>query len=157
MDERYNGVGQPSKIFKDGVKDRLIHALSKGATYIIACGFAGIAYNTFNEWRKRAESLISLTEEELNVHPHKPYVDFYWRVKQVEGYAAIKWLDKIEQASNVDWKAAAWKLEKRYPKQFGKQDKSKITAADNSLVEKARFDVTRLKDDEHGRSSSTES
>ena len=84
MDERYNGVGQPSKIFKEGVVERFILAIGKGATYAIACGFAGIAYNTFNEWRKRAEGILNLSDEELSVHPDKVYVDFYWRVKEIE-------------------------------------------------------------------------
>ena len=155
MDERYNGVGQPPKILKAGVTDRFIHALGKGATYAIACGFAGIAYNTFNEWRKRAEGLLSLTDDELNAHPDKVYVDFYWRVKEVECYAAMKWLDKIEQAANIHWQAAAWKLERRHPEDYAKPEKDKPAETDNSMVEKARSDVSRLKDDEHGRSSAT--
>jgi hypothetical protein len=157
MDERYKGVGQPSKIYREGVTLRFLHAIEKGATYAIACGFAGIGYNTFNEWRKRAEGLLNLTEEELATHPDKAYVDFYWRVKEVECFAAMKWLDKIESAANIHWQAAAWKLERRHPEEYAKPEKDKPQENDTSLVDKARSDALKLQEDKHGRSSSTES
>lgn len=150
MDERYNGVGQPSKIFKEGVVERFILAIGKGATYAIACGFAGIAYNTFNEWRKRAEGILNLSDEELSVHPDKVYVDFYWRVKEIECFAAMKWLDKIESASNIHWQAAAWKLERRHPNDYAKPEKDTLADGEDPLVKKARLDVDKLKGDVNG-------
>jgi hypothetical protein len=32
----------------------------------------------------------------------------------------VKWLARIEQAASEHWQAAAWKLERRYPKDYGR-------------------------------------
>ena len=154
MEERVRGP--QCRIYKDGVKEKFLYAIEKGATYATACGFAGISYDAFYAWRKKAELILNMPIELLADHPDKIYVDFYWRVKEVESFAAMKWLDKIEQAANVQWQAAAWKLERRHPEQYGRTEKDKHEDTDNSLVEKARLDVTKLKEDEHGRSSATE-
>ena len=151
-DEMYKGAGIPSKILKKDVRDRFLHALGKGSSYAICCGFAGISPSAFKGWRKRAKDMLHLTPDELENHPDKIYVDFYWKVKEIESFAAMKWLDKIEQASNVHWQAAAWKLERRHPKDYGRVDRDKPIKSDSSLVDKARSDVTKLMGDDNGQS-----
>lgn len=80
---------------------RICGALEFGATHEIACGYAGIVPSTFYEWLKK-----------------KP--EFSEAVKGAEARAAVKWLAKIEQAATTHWQAAAWKLERRYPSQYGR-------------------------------------
>ena len=81
---------------------RAVQAIEMGATYELAAGFAGISYETFNTWRQT-----------------KP--EFSEAIKSAEGRASVKWLAKIEQAaSDGTWQAAAWKLERRYPNEYGK-------------------------------------
>ena len=85
------------------VVQRLTDALQLGATYELACNYAGISYETFNEWRKAK-------------------VEFSDAVQKAEGVAVIGWLAKIENAANDgEWTAAAWKLERRYPQQYGRK------------------------------------
>ncbi len=145
--------GQPPKILREDVKQKLLTALSKGATYRLACGYAGIAYQTFREWMKRAEPLIVLHEEQLEVHPDKVYLDFYCNVKRVEAYTAIKWLEKIDAAANIQWQAAAWKLERRHPNDYGRVVNEEKDAEEDESLQKARSEVTKLQADNHGRSS----
>lgn len=81
---------------------KLIKALTIGATHELACGFAGVAPSTFYEWMQA-----------------KP--EFAEQVKAAEGAGAVGWLLKIEAAANDgNWQAAAWKLERRYPRQYGR-------------------------------------
>jgi len=81
---------------------RIIQAIDLGATYELAAHYAGISYETFRDWRE-----------------NKPA--FSAAVKEAEGRAAVKWLAKIEQAaSEGNWTAAAWKLERRYPQDYGR-------------------------------------
>ena len=81
---------------------KIIEAIKMGATYELAAGYAGIHYDTFNEWMK-----------------HK--AEFSEQVKSAEGVGAMIWLAKIERAaSDGNWQAAAWKLERRYPHMYGK-------------------------------------
>jgi hypothetical protein len=93
--------GRPTKLTPETQK-KITDALQLGATYEHACNYAGIAYNTFNEWMK-----------------HKP--DFNEIVKEAEGKATVGWLARIEQAAKDGaWQAAAWKLERRYPHDYGR-------------------------------------
>lgn len=93
-------MARKSKYTPEVVK-KLTDAIKLGATYELACGYAGIHYDTFNEWIK-AKS------------------EFSEAVKAAEGAAAVGWLARIEQAAVKSWQAAAWKLERRYPETYGR-------------------------------------
>jgi transposase len=147
-------VGQPPKLLKPGVKEKILAALSKGATYHLACGYAGIAYNTFREYIKKGEKLLDLFEEQIDIHPDKIYYEFYCDVKRVESYAAIKWLEKIDRASEIHWQAAAWKLERRHPDDYGKQINEQKVNLEDELLRKAQEEVLKLKKEAHDRSES---
>lgn len=97
-----NGRGGRKTKYTDEVVGRILYALEKGATYELACHYAGISFETFNEWRKA-----------------KP--EFSEQVKLAEGSAALGWLAVIERAADDgQWQAAAWKLERRYPHMYGR-------------------------------------
>lgn len=85
------------------VAKKITDAIRVGATYELAAKYAGVHYDTFNEWRK-AKS------------------EFSEAINMAEGQGALGWLAKIEQAANDGtWQAAAWKLERRYPREYGRQ------------------------------------
>lgn len=147
--------GQPLKLLKPGVQEKFLQALGRGATYNIASGYAGITYKTFREWMKRGEPLADLFEEQIEIHPDKCYYDFYCLVKRTEAYAALKWLEKIDAASDFHWQAAAWKLERRHPNEYGKVTYEAEKNTEDSSIEKAKSEVDRLKGDDHGRSAAT--
>lgn len=95
-------AGRRTKYSPEVVK-RLTDAIRLGATYELACHYAGIGTTQFYEWQKR-----------------KP--EFADAIKEAEGGAAVGWLARIEQAAkDGTWQAAAWKLERRYPEQYGRQ------------------------------------
>lgn len=101
--------GRPTK-FTEGTRKKILNGIAMGATYELAAQYGGVAYNTFNEWMKKGEA-----EEDGE------YRDFYEAIKQAEGKAAVGWLAKIEKAaSDGSWQAAAWKIERRYPKEYGR-------------------------------------
>jgi len=101
---------------------KITQAISMGATYELSCAYAGISYDTFNEWRKEKS-------------------EFSDAVKEAEGRAVVGWLAKIEKAANDgSWQAAAWKLERRYPREYGR-----------TVVENRNYDakdLEKLSDDE---------
>jgi len=153
MDEK-NSRGQPLKL-RAGVREKILAALAKGATYNVACGYAGIHPGTLRHWLRKGKPLAFLHEEQLENHPDLVYYEMYLDVKRVEYYAAIKWLEKIDEASSVHWQAAAWKLERRYPKEYGRFEKQIKKESGNNEIEKARSEVKQLKGDDHGRSALT--
>lgn len=90
-----------------------------GATYELACQYANITYETFNQWMKG-----------------KP--EFSEAIKEAEGRAVVGWLAKIEKAANDgSWQAAAWKLERRYPSTYGR-----------TVQDSRNYDMSKLTDDE---------
>lgn len=102
-------VGRPSKL-TDERRERLVEAIKKGATYELACGYAGISYESFRQWMKAGAEAQS-----------GQFLALFAAIKEAEGEAAYGWLDKIENAASEHWQAAAWKLERRYPQDYGRQ------------------------------------
>lgn len=87
--------------------EKILLALSKGATLEIACNYAGIDYSTLCKWRVKYE------------HGDERYRDLFNGIKEVEGKAALVWLNYIDNAmKNGQWQAAAWKLERRHSKSY---------------------------------------
>lgn len=93
-------MARPTKYTPDAV-DRICEAIRLGATYELAAGYGGVTYETFNTWRQE-----------------KP--EFSAQVKAAESVGAIGWLQKIEAAADESWQAAAWKLERRFPGDYGR-------------------------------------
>ena len=102
-------MARPTKLTPETQK-RITDAIRVGATYELAAQYGGIAYNTFNEWMKAGEAASSGDKHA-----------FYETVKSAEGEAAVRWLAVIDKASAEQWQAAAWKLERRYPRDYGRQ------------------------------------
>jgi transposase len=109
-------MGRPTLSIEPYI-DKLCQALRVGATYELAAKYAGISYGTFLTWRKRAETAKDGTA----------LARLRDRMEQVEGQAAIGWLKKIDAAATEgNWQAAAWKLERRYPEHYSREAVKKI-------------------------------
>ena len=113
MSKPSNPVGAPCKLNAE-TKQRILTALQKGAAYEIAANYAGISYNTFRSWMMKGEEQEGQTDGD-------EFLEFFRDVKKVEAFAACKWLEKIDEAANAQWQAAAWKLERRYYKHYSNQ------------------------------------
>jgi hypothetical protein len=108
-------AGRKTKLTPDRTA-KICQAIQLGATYDHACNYAGISMATFCEWRKS-----------------KP--EFSEAIQKAEGNATVGWLAKIEKAANDgQWQAAAWKLERRYPHEYGRRVQE-ITGKDGGPVE----------------------
>lgn len=94
---------------------KIVQAIKTGATYQLACQYAGISHETFAQWMK-----------------HKP--EFSEAVKESEGAGAIELLARIrKEAAEGTWQAAAWILERRYPEMYGRQ-RQEVTGADGGDI-----------------------
>lgn len=113
---------RPTKL-TPAVQQKIVDAITVGAIYELAAQYAGIAYATFNNWmaRGRAEAARLETPGARPRKSETPYLEFLEAVKKAEGSAAVGWLAVIERAATETWQAAAWKLERRYPKDYGRQ------------------------------------
>ena len=94
--------GRPSK-FTKARKERIVQAISAGCTYEMAADYAGISRTTLWGWLKKGED-----------PKEKSYCTFLNQVKRAEVEGAMVHLGTIAQASEKDWKASAWMLERRH-------------------------------------------
>lgn len=101
--------GQPTKLTPE-TTEKLVYAISKGASYEIACYYAGISYRAFRFWMVKGEA-----------GENEKYVHFFHTIKKAVGSTALKWLSVIDNAmERGDWQSAAWKLERRHWKDFSR-------------------------------------
>lgn len=135
------------KKLTEEVKERLCEAFSKGATTVLACCYAGVAPSSFYTWIKLAENQL---ENHEDGQPEDEYLEFYKRLKKTEATAALDLLDCIEAAAKRgQWQAAAWKLERRYPDDYGRSAKEKssdIAKSDDATDEERADRVASLLD-----------
>lgn len=132
-------MARPTKLTPE-TQQNIVQAIRVGATYELAAQFGGVSYQSFNGWCKRGR--IELERRENGAKPdtkqwkdEEPFVQFLEAVKRAEGQAAVGWLAKIEAAANDgNWQAAAWKLERRYPGEYGRI-RHEVTGADGGALE----------------------
>lgn len=101
---------RPSKFTPETV-NLLLQAIRAGLPYHLAADAAGIGETTFYEWQRGIfprgadKQLKTMFAEELT---------------RARGASAARLIRVINEAAPEDWRAAAWILERRFPKDFGK-------------------------------------
>lgn len=99
------GRGQPTAL-TPSVERIILEAVRKGNFNSTAAKAAGISYQTWANWKASTNPL---------------YVEFFSRVAEMEAVAEMTALQAITNKQTEDWKAAAYILEHRYSKRWGKQ------------------------------------
>ena len=95
-------MARPTK-YPPELAKTIVTAIRLGATFRLACMGAGISEDTFMRWREK-------------------YADFADAINKAEGAGATTWLAMIEKAAQEgNWQAAAWKLERKYPREYGRR------------------------------------
>lgn len=80
-------VGRPRKISKR-IQNDIINALQTGATYELACSYAGVSYAAFNNWMNRGrKELDRLRDERDKLHENVPLL--------------LSWVNKTRPARRV--------------------------------------------------------
>ena len=107
--------GAKPKIPAD-VQERLIQALKAGNYIEPACAYAGIGKSLFYEWM------------ELGKNGKSEFVDFVDAVTRAIASAEIGSVAKIKLAADIDWRAAAWLLERRHPDRWANTQRIELMA-----------------------------
>tara|TARA_R110000824_G_scaffold111857_1_gene260653 strand:+ start:1745 stop:2179 length:435 start_codon:yes stop_codon:yes gene_type:complete len=95
-------MGRKSLLTPDRIK-KICDAISVGATYEIAAGYAGIHVRTLYGWMAKGEK------------GEDDYLQFFQALKTSEAKGAIQNLTTIMGAAREGhWQAAAWILERRH-------------------------------------------
>jgi hypothetical protein len=108
-------MGRPVKL-TDEVKTKLLQALAFGATQRLAAEYAGVGESTFRAWMasKRGAEFLALQAA----------------VKEATAKGSVGALAKIQKAAtDGQWQAAAWLLERRHPEEYGRRQIVALTRA----------------------------
>ena len=91
-----------------------------------ASALAGINKTTVYEWLKRGAREKERLENQPNGRMRKdeePFVRFSNAVEKAQAEAEQRDLLIIAKASANDWKASAWRLERRFPAKWGRKER----------------------------------
>lgn len=99
-------MAQPRKLTPE-LQARIVEALKLGATRRLAADYAGIGESTLRLWLSRTGPV---------------YSSLLAAVKEAEAKGSVGALAKIQKAAtDGQWQAAAWLLERRHPEEFGRR------------------------------------
>ena len=94
---------RPSKV-TPATRDRFVQGILLGMTYRLACQFAGVSEAWFYQLKAEARDLPD----------DDPKSEFMEAVKGAEAQHAARALATIQRASQTQWQAGAWMLERRH-------------------------------------------
>ena len=98
------------------LQDKILLHLRVGAYVETAAACAGIHKDTFYEWMKKGARGLA------------PYRAFADSVHKAVAESESRDLATILKAAQSQWQAAAWRLERRFPEKYGRNDRMKIDA-----------------------------
>lgn len=99
-------MGAPTKL-DDLTAQRIVAAVETGAPWYMAAAAGGVSRSTLKAWKAKARA------------GEEPYAAFLARLEKAQAAGAVAVLDIIQKAAQSGtWQAAAWILERRYPKLF---------------------------------------
>jgi hypothetical protein len=114
-------VGRPTKCTPETVA-KIVEAVRVGNYAETAARLAGIDDQTYWNWVKAGEK------------GEEPYKSFLGAVKEAEGEAERAALARVNAGGSgpdqVSWQSAAWYLERKFPKKYGRRDPDKAAQAD---------------------------
>jgi len=126
-------MGAPVTITED-IITKVYDVLKLGNYKRTAYNYVGVTQRTFENWEKRGR-----LEQERIDDGKKPlgiediFLRFYRSNLKAIAQAQVRDLAVIYQAAETSWQAAAWKLERRHPKEWGRRDMHDIESGGSPL------------------------
>lgn len=115
--------GAPTKL-NDEVQHKIITAIKQGNYIETAASYAGINKSSLYLWLKKGEREKQRVEKNSRYKIKKSeeiYVNFSNAVEKALAEAEMRDVIRIDKAANENWQAAAWRLERKFPKKWGRK------------------------------------
>lgn len=103
--------GRPTKLEPER-KERILQALKAGNYRQVACEYAGVSYGTFSKWMAQGVR-----------RPATEYGEFRKAVLEAERQAEVTCVARVMKATETDWKAAGWWLERKRSSRWARKEK----------------------------------
>ena len=146
---------RPTKLTPE-IQETIVNAVKLGNYIETAAALAGIHKSTLYDWMKRGAREAERLDKTPSAKPRKkelPYLEFSDALTRALAYAESRDVEMIDKAAIEDWRASAWRLERRNSERWGKKDK--VTAdlshsgKDGGPIEtNSKFDLSNLSDEE---------
>ena len=128
--------GRPSKL-NEFTRNIIIEGVRSGLPYEKCCARARVSYRAYRTWILKGEEELEgeeVTEDEDEVYDRienrSIYANFVLDHREAEADCIDKWMTQIDTAATGGaWQASAWRLERRYPSDFGRH-LLEVTGAD---------------------------
>lgn len=129
-------MGRPTKITEEIIKE--IETYLKAGNYIeTAANIIGIHKSTLYDWLKRGRR--ALDEEAKTGKPIPESEELFARfsdaVRKAQAWSEARDLMTIGEHAKGDWKAAAWRLERKFPERWGRKDRVEAELKHSGSVE----------------------
>lgn len=135
MTKKKRGRGRPTKL-TDEVASSVLDLLRRGNYLETAAIMSGVDPSTVRGWLKRGREAKS-----------GAYRDFFAAVRRAIVRPEIEDTETIRKAAASDWRAAAWRLEHRYPQRWArKTTKHEVTGKGGSPLQEGPRTVIYLPD-----------
>lgn len=143
-------VGRPSVLTEELIK-QISQLILAGAYVETACAAAGLAKSMYYEWLKLgARRKIATPESRRMIDPI--YEQFNDAINKAVVDAELRDIIRIDQAAEKTWTAAAWKLERKYPKRWARnyniehsgEMKQEVTAKVEVTVNERKENILKI-------------
>lgn len=115
--------------YTDAIGQRIVEEIRRGVPVKFAAALAGVPRPTLYRWLEQGEA-------ENPPDADEPLVSFALLYRGAEAEYAAQELAAIEKEPGEgkgDWKRRAWKLERRFPKEFGARKAIDLTTDGEAL------------------------
>lgn len=118
--------------FSEDVRQKILYAISLGASVEDAARAAGIGESTFYLWQEKGRKARAAKNLD------DPFARFLEEIESARSRGKCRLLEVISRASALDWKAAAWRLERSYPQEFGRFLRTEVSGPGGGPIETKR-------------------
>ena len=137
---REEGTQRFATVLTAEVQKTVVDALRGGAPPEAAAAFAGISRATYFNWLKRGrEAIIQANGNAEQIVETDPYANFVVSVDEALSRFIVGTVAAIgtagRTATDGDWRALAWMLERRFPALFGKITRHEVTGKNGQPIQ----------------------
>lgn len=130
-------MGRPTKL-SPKISEKIFEALRAGNNRKATAAYAGISLAAFQNWIAKGRSAKK-----------GPYREFVDGLEKAEADAEVGAVAIIRKAAQTTWQAAAWWLERKFPKDWSRVQHLEHTGADGGPIQQQHsYNLAKLSDEE---------
>lgn len=117
-------IGRPTKLNAE-LADAILNTVAHGSTFHAAAQAAGVNRTTLIAWRERGEADLDNGKDTV-------FARFAHGLPRARARGEASLVDTIRAHATMDWRAAAWLLERRNPEDWAKRDSLDVNVTERA-------------------------